>query len=658
MPHVIRRLIVTLVLLPSVLRAQAPVITPAGDPSVQADTIYRLAVNPADHQGERWVLLLDDGVLRYEADGTGTRTYRTIVQVLQQDAVETWAEHEFSYAPGHEKLTVNWIRVVRPDGTVISETPTQVQESDVPATMGNPVYADRKVLRYSLAGVAPGVIVDFSYTTEERKPFLAGDFHHYWRIHTGAFVRRSRYIVDLPASLTPHLLERNLTITPVVKVANGRRVTMWAAQDLPKPRSEEFAADSNNVWMTVILSGARSWADIGRWYAGLAKGRYDVPAALKARYPELLAGAKSATDTLRGLQRYVAQDIRYVSISLGIGGYQPRTPAEVFSTGYGDCKDKATLFVALATSLGYKAFPVLLNAGGEVVRATPSIEQFDHAIAVVEHGGRRTFTDLTTDLTPFGELPPSDQGQFALVVHPDGRTEEVTLPDVEPADNLQAIALTGELSPDGLLSGTYTERSTGSRQYGLRNLFTAPLDSTRRADMARGIVTSLYPGATADSFQTFDGRDLTADTRVAVRLSGGRAARLTGAGGRTAILQLPFGSMRSMADAATALEAQGERTYPIDAEKILGVWANTNTFTLTLPAGWQAQLPPAVEARSKWGTYIARYQQDGRTLRLERRLEGARGIYPPEELYDLTSWLRAVAKDDTPYLVIETGARP
>ena len=132
--------------------AQAPVTTPAGDPSVRNDTLYRLAVNPREHPNESVVVLLDDGVVRYEADGTGTKTYRQVTQILTPDAIPDYAEHEFSYSPGHQRLTVNWIRVLRPDGSVISEAPGQVQDADVPATMGDPVYTDTKVRRYSLSG--------------------------------------------------------------------------------------------------------------------------------------------------------------------------------------------------------------------------------------------------------------------------------------------------------------------------------------------------------------------------------------------------------------------------------------------------------------------------------------------------------------------------
>src|SRR5207253_10194927 len=89
---------------------QAPRITPAGDPSVRSDTIYKLAVNPADHPDDDFLYLLDDGVVRFETDGRSSRTYRQVIQILNQDGAEAWGEQSFSYSSGSERLTVNWIR--------------------------------------------------------------------------------------------------------------------------------------------------------------------------------------------------------------------------------------------------------------------------------------------------------------------------------------------------------------------------------------------------------------------------------------------------------------------------------------------------------------------------------------------------------------------
>ena len=70
--------------------AQAPRITPAGDPSVKSDSIYALAVKASDYADQPYVYLLDDGVVRIEADGSGSRTYRQIIQILTPEAAEQW----------------------------------------------------------------------------------------------------------------------------------------------------------------------------------------------------------------------------------------------------------------------------------------------------------------------------------------------------------------------------------------------------------------------------------------------------------------------------------------------------------------------------------------------------------------------------------------
>ena len=127
--------------------AQAPRITPAGDPSVRADTIYQLAVDPARHPGEDFVYLLDDGVLRFESDGRASRTYRQVVQILSKEGAERWGEQNFGYTADRERLTINWIRVLSLDGRVIAEGPTHSQESLAPVALEAPVYSDSKIRR-------------------------------------------------------------------------------------------------------------------------------------------------------------------------------------------------------------------------------------------------------------------------------------------------------------------------------------------------------------------------------------------------------------------------------------------------------------------------------------------------------------------------------
>lgn len=646
-----RSVLLALALAASTLAAQAPRITTRGDPSVRNDTIYSLAVDSADHPEEASAFLLDDGVVRYEADGRWSKTYRQVVQILREGGVAAEQEHRFSYTPSHQKLTINWIRVVKPDGTVISAAPAHMQESDVPAAMGDPVYSDRRVIRASLSGVAVGTLVDYSYTQEETKPYRPGDFYDSWSVTTALTTRRSRLIVDVPESFPLTIREWNLNFPRRETHANGRATYVWATADVPRFRAEPFAADSNGVVMHLALTGPDSWGALAAWYAGLAKDRYGLSAALRDKVHQLVADARSWDDTVRAIHRWVAQDIRYVSIALGLGGYQPRSPAKVFETEFGDCKDKATIFVAALGDLGITAYPVLLNASGAVVRDLPSVQQLDHAIAaVVRPDGSDLYADLTAAAVPLGLLPAAEQGEFGLVVHPDGRGQVVTLPLDSASANRTETEITGTLDTLGYFEGWYRQRAAGSQEYDLRDAFWTPFDSTRKATFLRAMGQKVFDGAAGDSLIAFVGKDLEAEPAVAVRLRHGRAAECSGS---TFILTLPLGSTQAFAAGAAELAALPARTLPIDAAKVIGPEAAVTEIQLTLPAGWKARLPPGDSAGSVFGSYVATYAQEGRVLRVTRRLSGARGIFPPEQLGDLIAWFRGISRDDARFIVIE-----
>jgi len=631
------------------LPAQAPHITPAGDPSIRSDTIYRLAVAPADYPEQSYVYLLDDGVLRFEADGRSARTYRQVVQILTQDAVDDWAEQSFSYTAGRERLTINWIKVVKPDGTVISAQPSHEQESLAAVAMEAPVYSDAKVRRVSLAGVAAGTLVDYSYTIERLQPTMPGEFYSGWRVTTGRLTRRSRLIVDVPATMHPRLAVENWRWPTRVTDAKGRHVMEWATSDVPKIETELFAAYPNTVSVHINVAGPIDWGAIARWYADLTKDRFVLTSELEHRLSELVAGAKTLDDSLRAVHRWVAQDFRYVSISLGIGGYQPRLPVAVLETKYGDCKDKATLFIALARRLGVTANPVLLSSSGGADSTLPALAQFDHMIAAVDRPGGRVYTDLTAELTPYGELPFAEQGSFAVVVHPDGAGETVVLPAAPPSANRSESRLVGELTPDGIFSGHFIEASTGAQQYGLRGAFSHDLSSTEQQRLTRAIASELFQGAVGDSLQAFNGRNLAAAPRISLLLHG---ARLATRSGQTDILTLPLRSY-VLLDLVAKVQEHVPRHFPIDVGDVVGPVTTAAELEVTLPEGWKAQLPANVAETSEFGSYTAEYAQTGRVLHVVRRMTGHKGIAPPDHVQALVDWLKAVSTDDVRYIVLE-----
>lgn len=632
-------------------RAQSPVITPAGDPTVRADSIYALVVDSTKHRQESYVWLLDDGVVRAEADGTGSTTYRQIIQILQPEAVEDWAERSLSWDPEKEEVTLNWARVLDLNGKVISEKPVHVQVGDAPVPEQSPVYTKRKIMRLSLGGVAPGTIIDYSTTHRTKVPILRGNFYASWLINSGSTVRRSRYIVDLPEGVPFHVRERSLQFKPVEQHMKGRVIRNWSRSDLEWREAELFASDSNDVVQRITLAGPIGWADIASWYAGLAKGRMASTPALDAKLAEITRGAATRLDSLRAVHRWIAQDVRYVSISLGVGGYQPRLPEEVMKTAVGDCKDKATLFVTLARRLGFDAYPVLVSSNGEAERDMPGTAEFDHMIAAVHLSPTDTswkFLDLTSSLSPFDEVPPGVHGEFGLLVRDDGTPVEITFPKLKPEENRSEGLLVGSVDEKGHFSGSLTRTGTGLLQYKLRDTFSQSLTDRQKQSLLDAVAGSVVEGARGDSLEAFDGRDLRASVRVKLRIAGDGALRRASQGW---VFMLPLARYASP-DLVAKLENEKTRQFPFEASGVIGPIERIDTLRLTIPAGWVVDLPTGVTAESAFGTYHSSYAQNGREVVVERRMRGSEGVLPPSSKAELISWLNKVGEDDATFLLL------
>ncbi|MEJ2679162.1 MAG: DUF3857 and transglutaminase domain-containing protein [Gemmatimonadota bacterium] len=651
------RAVAVLALAPASLRAQSPVVTPDGDPSVNADTIYRLTYDSIDYPENSTAVLLDDGIIRLEADGRATETFRTITQILKASAVENYSEYTFGWDADRDSFRVNWARVVRPDGTVVSEKPIHEQEFDVPVAEDAPVYTHRKQLRISLAGVAPGTLVDISTTRETLKPEHRGDYYTIWTINTVRPTRRSRFIVDLPAKVKPILMEKNLQIHRRDEVRHGRHVYTWYQADVARIVPEAFAAaDSNQVIETVSLALPMTWDSVTEWYTGLSRDRYQLTPEIRKKEAEILQDARTRADTLKALYRWVAQDFRYVSLSLGEGGYVPRAPDEVFKTGAGDCKDKTTFFVAVARDAGYDADPVLVASGGSIDPALPSIQQFDHMIAAVARpDGGHDFLELTSSLAPYGAIMPSYQNGFALLIHRDGTGEVVRLPADSAGSSQLVTHLTGALDSTGAFHGTFTQTATGAEQYSLREAFEHPLSEENVKRVALAVANRLFTGAQGDSLSYTSGRDLAATPRVSLRVDGGPAARPMADG--SMILELPIQTYDFSKLIARVEETASKRRFPIDIGDVVGPVTVRSDMCLALPAGWKAELPANVEAKSAFGSYAGVYSFEDGQLCVRRTIAGWRGVAPATDVGDLVDWLRAASRDNVSYLVLKRPQR-
>ena len=172
--------------------------------------------------------------------------------------------------------------------------------------------------------------------------------------------------LDLPAARNVTLKIRSgLEVAP--KENNGRRIYRWTQSQLKNSSERNAAAEAQlkakkvseePAVSAVRLTTFRTWEEVGRWYAALeAPQRVPTPEVRK-KAAELTADRKTDVEKLEALYNYVATNFRYVSLSLGLGRYQPRQASAVLQEQYGDCKDKHVLLASLIEASGLNASAV------------------------------------------------------------------------------------------------------------------------------------------------------------------------------------------------------------------------------------------------------------------------------------------------------------
>jgi hypothetical protein len=182
-----------------------------------------------------------------------------------------------------------------------------------------------------------------------------------------------------------------------------------------------------------IFSGGE-WSDIGRRYADLSRDCYLKPEAASSTTSASLRDT-DPQQQMKSIYDEIAKNFRYVSVIIGISGWQPDDAALVEARGYGDCKALSTLLISRLRNAGFTANPVLVLTRNEdnLDLDFPS-DDFNHVITMAASGEDTIWMDPTCSNCPFGEIPSGDENIPVLVVDDSGGTI-VKTPMSHPEDN-------------------------------------------------------------------------------------------------------------------------------------------------------------------------------------------------------------------------------
>ena len=423
-----------------------------------------------DHSQEAAIFQRILNRARFENDGTGVEESEAVILIQSQAGVEDFGQLVFGYSSATEKLDIEYVRVRKPDGQVIATPESTAQDFAPDVLKEAPMYSDYRQRHISVAGLRPGDTLEYRTVTRIVSPLAAGNF---WYEHTfpkGVVVNEDRLELDIPKAREIKL--KTPTHSPEIQDKGDRRVYTWVVNGIEPDRDKDKNKDEEDSSAPdVQLSTFTDWKQIADWYAKLEDERLTVDDTVRKKADELTKGATTPEEKARRLYDYVALDIRYVSISLGVGRYQPHAAAEVMQSGYGDCKDKHTLLAALLKAEGISSYPVLIDSSRKLDEDVPSPAQFDHVmtLAHVRSGGSDwTWLDSTQEVMPYGLILYQLRNKLAVVAA-DGADGGVRrTPADSPVKSFAHFELNGKFTEFGALDATLEFTAQGDRDWPMR----------------------------------------------------------------------------------------------------------------------------------------------------------------------------------------------
>ncbi len=389
--------------------------------------------------------LMDDEVTLLNSDGS---TSNVITEVV----------HAFN-AQGRDRV----MRQTIPPGRL------RVMSSYVLDEKGNRTEAaGERARQIFFRGMQPGSTLVLQYRLDTPpQGYLSRYLTKSWTFQSVGEQRlEGRYVVWAPLGVTLH--EERVGQINRTQDKRGEQLRFsWTATNVPPLVAEPSMPTAQELAANIRISTVPDWKTWLSWEQALLDGAFRDSPEIDALAKTLGEGKPDETEKLRRIHQFVMEEIRYQQdYETFIAGVKPHAAPMVLERRYGDCKDKAVLFIELAKKLGLDAHFALVRTreGGPVMLDVP-MQQFNHAIVYVptQKGVKEArFFDPTAELLDLDTLRSDDVNTKSLVFDP--KTGVHTWRDIEmqgPEFNRENSTLALTVDPAGAAKGTLTIEGVG-----------------------------------------------------------------------------------------------------------------------------------------------------------------------------------------------------
>jgi len=430
----------------------------------------------------------------------------------------------------------------------------------------------------------------------------------------------------------------------------GRRTLTFSVHNLPPIHYEPYMPPLNECLPTIYLTPLQfkyfntqgslvSWQSLGKWYFELLKGRDQLPQDAKDKVHQLTEGITSVRQRIAVLYQLLRETTRYVSIQLGIGGYQPTSATEVWKTGFGDCKALTNYMAALLRESGLHSIYTLISTNYKrLMKDMPNFQQLNHVVLGVPDRGDTIWIECTNPQLPLGYVHPDIAGHDAVCITPQGGCM-VRLPEYADSLNLRNPQTTVPLSADGSAHITISDEYQGDRM--LEAWFTNQLDATKRDET----IPSLYhlPHSKLNNVNISIHTDAydTPLGKIAVLAHSTRYGNMTS---KRIFLSLnPLKTTFKKLPVTVRQQLLNFKQGRMDRERLV----------VQLPQGYTVEaMPNNVKAETPFGRFEQRISRGDGKLTIERTLLLHHGSWPAAQATEAAGFFQTVEKQYNSRLVL------
>jgi len=206
--------------------------------------------------------------IAFDNDGGSTRVQTSRIRVKTDGGVQHWGLLNFPFQSATQTLEIDYVRVRKPDGTLLTTPPDNVQDLDAEITRSAPFYSDLREKHVAVKGLGKGDMLEYEVHWRSTKPLIPGQFWFQYSFQHDGVVLDERVEVKVPANRPVKV--KGPQSTQTVTTESGSRIYIWTyakLQSAKQPGDDEkkaipqrSAAFRRRISRSAAFKAGKKWA--------------------------------------------------------------------------------------------------------------------------------------------------------------------------------------------------------------------------------------------------------------------------------------------------------------------------------------------------------------------------------------------------------------